>query len=133
MQAMASSLFHVLRFPHQGKIVTVEQLSLFTSSSSDGNVPFVEHTSIPYESVGARLFKDPALMGVFSLPPPNISPIRMISVRSDPWILPPTNQIESWGDVMPLSPTELNYVEIIYASASFSEPTTSGRALDSYV
>lgn len=67
-------------------------------------MPFVEHTSILYESVGVGIFKDPTLMGVFSLSPPNITPINMISVHFDPWILPPTDQVESWGDVMPLSP-----------------------------
>jgi len=128
---VASSLFHVIHFPHQGKIVIVDQLSFF-ASSSEGNVPFVEHTSIPYESVGAGLFKDPALMGVFSLPPPNIAPINMISVRSDPCVLPPTDQVESWGDEMLLSPAELNYVEIVSASAPPPESAPSSRALDSY-
>ena len=94
MQVVASSLFRVIRFPHQGKIVTVDQLSFF-ASSSEGNVPFMEHTSKSFESVGAGLFKDPALMGVFPLPPPNLAPINMIFVRSDPWVLPPANQIES--------------------------------------
>jgi len=133
MRTVASSLFRVICFPHQGKIIIVDQLSFFTSSSSDGNVPFMEHTSIPCESVGARLFKYPALMGVFSLPPPNITPINMISVRSDPWVLPPVDQIESWGDEMPLSPAELNYVEILFLSAPSPEPTPLSRALDSYI
>jgi len=92
---VASSLFRVLRFPHQGKIITVGQLSFFASSSSNGNVPFVEHTTIPYESMGIGLFKDPALIGVFSLPPPNIAPINMISIRSDAWVVPPVNQVDS--------------------------------------
>jgi len=52
MQAVASSLFCVIRFPHQGKIVTVDQLSFF-ASSSQGNVPFVEHTSKLSETMGA--------------------------------------------------------------------------------
>ncbi len=100
MHAVASSLFRVIRFPHQGKIVMVDQLSFF-ASSSEGNVPFVEHTPVPFESVGAGLFKEPALMGVFSLPPPNLASISMISVRSDPWTLPCIDQIESWGEEMP--------------------------------
>ena len=130
MRAVASSLFHVIRFPHQGKNVTVDQLSFF-ASSSEGNVPFVEHTSIPLESLGARLFKDLTLLGVFSLPPPNVAPINMISVRSNPWILPPTDQIESWGDEMSLSPAELNYVEIVSASIPPPESAFSSRILDS--
>ena len=132
MRVIASSLFHVLRFPHQGKIVIVDQFSFLASSSSDGNVPFVEHTSIPYESVGAGLFKDSALMGVFSLPTPNAAPINMISVHSDPWVLPPADQIESSGDEMPLIPSELNYDEIVSASAPSSDPAPLSRALDLY-
>jgi len=131
MQAVASSLFRVIRFPHQGKIFTIDQLSFF-ASSSEGNVPFVEHTSKSCESVGARLFKDPALMGVFSLPLPNLAPINMISMRSNPWVLPPANQIESWGDMMPLSPTKLNYVEIIAALAPLPKPASSSTVPNSY-
>lgn len=83
--------------------------------------------------MGAGLFKDPALMCVFPLPPPNLASVNMISVRSDPWFLPPTCQIELCGDIMPLSPAELNYIEIVAASTSPSKPTPSSRALDSYV
>ena len=52
MHVMASSLFHMIHFPHQWKNVTVDQLSFFVSSSSDGNVSHVKHSSAPYESVG---------------------------------------------------------------------------------
>lgn len=133
MRAVVSSLFRVLHFHHQGKIITVNQFSFFPSSYSDGNVPFVEHTSVPYESVGVGLFKDPALMGVFSLLPPSITPINMISIRFDPWVLLPVDQVESWGDDMPLSPAELNYVDIISASDLSSEPAPSSKDLYAYV
>jgi len=132
MCVVALSLFRVLFFPHQGKIVMVDQLS-FTSSSSYGNVLFVEHTSIPYESVGAGVFKYPALMGNFSLPPPSVASINMISTHFDPWVIRPFDQVDSWGEVMPLSPAELNYVEIISASISSSESTPLSRSLDAYV
>jgi len=133
MQAVASSLFRIIRFPHQGKIVTVDQLSFF-ASSSEGNVPFVEHTSRSCENVGVELFKDPALMGVFPLPPPTLASINMIYVHSDPWVLPPTDQIESRGDIMSLSPVELNYIEIVAALAPPpSKPAPLSKALDSYV
>lgn len=56
------------------------------------------------------LFKDPTLMGVFSLPPPNVTSINMISTHFDPWVIPPVDQVDSWGEVMSLSPFELNYV-----------------------
>jgi len=59
------TLFRVLCFPHEGKIVIVDQLAFFSSSSSNGNVPYVGNTDIPYESVGAGLFKDSTLMEIF--------------------------------------------------------------------
>jgi len=74
----------VIRFPHQGKILTVDQISFFASSSSDGNVPYVKHIGAPYESVGEGIFKDPTLMGIFTLPHPHVSSANMISVKSDP-------------------------------------------------
>ena len=65
----------------------VDQLYFFSSGSSNDNVPYMGNTEIPYESVGAGLFKDSALMGNFTLPPPNVTSINMISVSMDPWII----------------------------------------------
>lgn len=59
IHVVASSLFHVLRFPHQGKIFTVDQLSFFSSSTSDGNVPYMKHIDAAYESVGAGFLNIP--------------------------------------------------------------------------
>ena len=84
MHVVASSLFCMIQFPHQGKIVIVDQFSFFASSSSDGNVPYVKHTSAPYDSVGAGIFKDSSLMGIFPLPPPRVSFVNMISIKFDP-------------------------------------------------
>lgn len=120
MHVVASFIFHVIHFPHQGKIVTVDQLSFFASTSSDGNVPCVKPTGAPYESVGERIFKDPALMDIFLLTPPHVASFNMISVKSDPWVIPSPDLVDTWGKVMLLSPTEINYVEIISASPSVS-------------
>jgi hypothetical protein len=86
MIVVVSSVFRVLRFLHQGKIVTIDQLAFCTpnlGSNAGSNVPFVDETQQSYMSVGARMFKDYSLMGLFQLlsPPPsmNISPINMIS------------------------------------------------------
>ena len=133
MNVVVSSIFHVLRFPHQGKNVMGDQLSFFASSSLDGNVPYMKHTGAPYESVGVGIFKDPTLMGIFPLPPPHVASVNMISVKSDPWVIPSPNLVDTWGDFMPLSPAEINYVEIILASASV--PTihiASSTSLDTY-
>jgi len=92
-----SSLFHVLHFPHEGKIFTVDQLYFFSSNSLNGNVPYVRNTKIPYESVGTCLFKDSTLMGTFTLPPLNVTSVNMISVSIDPRIILTLDQIDSFG------------------------------------
>ena len=43
---VVSSLFRMLRFPHEGKIVTIDQLSFFSFGSSKDNVPYVGNTEI---------------------------------------------------------------------------------------
>jgi len=113
MLCVTSTLFRLLKFPHEGRILTVDQLSFFTSSSKK-NVPYVD--KIPtLESMGPRLFKDPTLMGIFPLPPPNTIQVNMISRSNDPWIIPSPKQFDSFGDSMPLSPVvssppQVNYV-----------------------
>jgi hypothetical protein len=47
MTAVVSSVFRVLHFPHQGKIITIDQLAFFTpdlGSNVGSNVPFVGDT-----------------------------------------------------------------------------------------
>jgi len=78
MSCVMSSLFRVLRFPHEGKIVMVDQLYFFTSISSNANVPYVGNTEIPYESVFTGIFKESALMGTFTIPPPHVNSVNMI-------------------------------------------------------
>jgi len=69
-------------------------------------------------NVGARMFKDPSLMGIFHLPPPSptttISPINMIFVVTngslgfvDPWVVAHYEDVESYGESMPLIAIEI--------------------------
>jgi hypothetical protein len=91
------------------------------------NIPLVNSHAEP-ELIGAGLFKDPCLMGVF--PPPVsdafISPINMISsvgtFVGDPWLLPSPAEAEKYGDTMPLSPAEKTYSAIQSESVSPSYP-----------
>lgn len=78
MFCMVSSFFCVLYFPHEGKIITIDQLAFFSSGSLNGNVPYMGNTNIPYESMGAGLFKDSPSMGAFSLPPLHVASVNMI-------------------------------------------------------
>ena len=133
MHAVASSLFCMICFPHQGKIVTIDQLSFFASSSSDGNVSYVKQTGAPYESVGAGLFKYSTLVDIFSLPPPHVASVNMISVKSDPWVITASDLVDTWGEVMPFSPAEVNYMEIVSAlNFSSSDSHMSKTSFDTY-
>jgi hypothetical protein len=125
MRAVVSTLFYVLRFPHQGKVVTVDQIAFFNADTRMGNVPFIENTPSGYENVGVGLLKDLSLMGTFPIPPPSnipspsVASINMIStvprelpVSADPWIVPDPGDHVRFGDIMPLSPVESAYQAI---------------------
>jgi hypothetical protein len=100
MHAVMSTLFRIVHFPHQGKVVTVDQLAFFNSDTRTNNIPFIAKTPPGYENVGVGLLKDSTLMGTFPIPPPDIPPplvasINMISTSvhethssSDPWLIP---------------------------------------------
>jgi hypothetical protein len=80
----------------------IDQLEFCTpdlGSNAGSNVPFVGDTMQPAMNIGAGMFKDPSLMGIFPLPPPSptatITPINMISSSTsgslgsfDPWVVP---------------------------------------------
>ena len=71
MQAVASSMFRVVSFPHNGKIVTIDQMSfknLPPNALSGASVPKVEHSQPATGSVGVGMY--PSLMGTFSCSAP---------------------------------------------------------------
>lgn len=84
MTVVVSSVFWLIKFPHNGKIITIDQLTYFSSDPASSEIiQHVGKTTIPYMDVGVGLIKDSGLLGAFSFPPPNVSPptttIRMIS------------------------------------------------------
>jgi hypothetical protein len=122
MHIVVSTLFHVIHFPHQGKVVTVDQLAFFNSNTRTSNVPFIAKTPSGYENVEVGLLKDSSLMGTFPIPPPpdiphpSVASINMIStvphelpMSIDPWIVPNPRDHTHFSDVMPLSPVESAY------------------------
>ena len=67
MQAVASSLFHVVCFPFNGKIVTIDQMTFKNPSvtaSSGASILIFEHSQPTTGSVGVGMY--PSLMGSFS-------------------------------------------------------------------
>jgi hypothetical protein len=131
MRAVVSTFFRVVRFPHQEKVVTVDQLAFFNANTHVGNVPFIAKTPPGYENVGVGLLKDSSLMGSFPIPPPPdlprpfIASINMIStaphelsVSVDPWVVPDLGDHVRFGNVMSFSPVESAYQAIQSASPS---------------
>jgi hypothetical protein len=121
MCAVVSTLFHVVHFPHQGKVITINQISFFNSDTHTGNIPFIAKTPLGYENVGVGLLKDSLLLGTFPIPPPDVphsyvASINMIStlihgtlVSQDPWMVPEPIDHLCYSDKMPLSPVESAY------------------------
>jgi hypothetical protein len=74
MNTIVSLVFRVLRFHHQGKIVTIDQLALCTldpGSNKGSSVLFLGDTHQSYMHVGVGMVKHTSLMGFF--PSPTIS------------------------------------------------------------
>jgi len=125
MEVMFSTYFRMIAFPHQGGIVSLDQLTFFsTYSQVIGSIPLVAESLQPYQHVGIGLLKDSYLMGNFTLPPPDISnlvaSIDIISsstIQVDPWIVLDSSNIESFGDHMSLNTIEFEY-EAIYSAYS---------------
>jgi hypothetical protein len=132
MNVVASSVFQCVQFPHQGKIVTVDQLDFCTPDAhapTTNNIPFLGDHKITYESIGVGFLKDSSLMGTFPTPLPStthhIATIDMISTTtyqslesSNPWIVPNPLEFDVLGDTMPLSLAEMSYVAIQSTSPS---------------
>ena len=115
---VVSSIFRLIKFPHQGRIVTIDQLTYFSSDPACTEIiQHVGKTTIPYKDVGVGLIKYSSWLGTFAIPPPNVSPsvatIHMILSDSvmfdDPWIVPSESELDSIDGMMPLSPFELAY------------------------
>jgi hypothetical protein len=144
MTVVSSLVFLCVQFPHQGKIVIVNQLDFCTPDAhapATNNIPFLGDHKITCESVSVGLLKDSSLMGTFPTPLPptthHISTVDMISTTdfqylesSDPWIVPSPLEFNALGDTMPLSPVKTLYVVVQSTSPSLGDQHL--LALESY-
>jgi hypothetical protein len=124
MHAIVSTLFCVIRFPHQNFSFTIDQLSFFSSDSRTCNFPFIAKMPPSHENVGVGLLKDSLSMGTFPIPPPDSPPPFVASINMtsttigktpesyDPWLVPSFDDYLFYGDIMHLSPVELVYQAI---------------------
>jgi hypothetical protein len=70
MQAMVATVFWVLLFPHEDRIVTIDQLYFSRPDPSLGMsaVSIIDNTQPSVVNIGVGLC--PSLMGIFDYPPP---------------------------------------------------------------
>jgi hypothetical protein len=128
MQVVATTVFRVLLFPHEGRIVTIDQLSFSSPDLALGpsTVPMIDNPQPGVINVGVGLC--PSLMGTFDKQPPHddikfisnhhkVDIFQVLSFRTtyleDPWILPspsaPMDETGHPGMSMPLSTAEVGY------------------------
>jgi hypothetical protein len=87
MKAVASSIFITIMFPHNGKIVTIDQVTHYEpnpSASLDNMLPLI-HTNqdvYPLIEMGPGIFKDPSLLGTYHGAPPLLPPSQVCGVSS---------------------------------------------------
>jgi hypothetical protein len=68
MKEVASSIFRTIMFPHNGKIVTIDQVSHYEpnpSANLDNILPLIHtnHDTYPLVEMGPGISKDPSLLG----------------------------------------------------------------------
>ena len=72
MVAVVSTYFCAIAFPFRGGITVIDQIAFFSNSSqATGSTPLIHRNPLSLQSVGVGLFKDPSLMGTFTLPSPS--------------------------------------------------------------
>jgi hypothetical protein len=141
MQVMVATVFQVLLFPHEGRIVTIDQLSFSRPNPYLGasTVPLIDNPQPGVFNVGVGLC--PSLMGTFDYPPPhddikfisNHHKVEIFQLSSfcmtyfeDSWILPsPSTTMDETRHSsmpMPLSTAKVAYSLVQQASAN-TDPT----------
>jgi hypothetical protein len=144
MHAVVATVFWVLLFPHEGRIMTIDQLSFSRPDPSSGasTVPMIDNPQPDIVNVGVGLC--PPLMGTFDYPPPS-NDVKMISVVPDQpkaeifqvssfcttyfndlWTLPsPSTTMEGTGHPWHVHALVRDRSCILYCPASFSRPRSN--------
>jgi hypothetical protein len=127
MKAVASSVFRTMMFPHNGKIITIDQVSHYEpnpSSNIDNILPLI-HTNpeaYPLIEMGPGIFKDPSLLGNYHGAPPLLHPSNQVCV-----VLSKGTDIE---DTLPPKEASLIYdVPLIIELLPHEPPTNSSTPL----
>jgi hypothetical protein len=88
MKAVASSIFRTIMFPHNRKIVIIDQVSHYepNPSANLNNILPLIHTNkdaYPLVEMGPGIFKDPSLLGTYHGAPPLLPPNQVCVISSN--------------------------------------------------
>jgi len=92
-------VFRTVQFPHQGQIVTIDQLSFCNPDISTNNtntIPLLGQAKSHFEDIGVGLLKDSPIIGVFLEVLGPFSTVNMIA-SNDPWLIPSPSEMETIG------------------------------------
>jgi hypothetical protein len=111
MKAVASSVFRTIMFPHNGKIVTVDQVTHYEpnpSANLDNILPLIlsNNDVYPLIEMGPGIFKDPSLLGTYHGAPPLLPPSQVCIVSSKETIqedVSPPQEASVIPDVSPVA------------------------------
>jgi hypothetical protein len=83
MKTVASSIFRMMMFPHNGKIIAIDQVSHYEpnpSANIDNILPLIHttHDTYPLIEMGLKIFKDPSLLGTYNGAPLLLHPSNQV-------------------------------------------------------
>ena len=74
MTVVTSTVLRTVKFPHLGRIITIDQIDFCTldvTTSMANNIPMLGQSPPSYQSIGVGMLKDSSLMGIFLSTPPS--------------------------------------------------------------
>jgi hypothetical protein len=133
MKGVAYSVFQTMMFPHNGKIVTIDQVSHYDpnlTANLDNILPLI-HTNqdaYPLVEIDPGIFKDPSLLGMYHGAPPLLHPANQVCVISSNRThiedaLPPQEasvipDVPIVAEPLPLEPLAHSLTSIVHESTS---------------
>jgi hypothetical protein len=87
MKAIASSIFQTMMFPHNGNIITIDQVSHYEHNPSANidkilSLIHTSHDAYPLIKMGRGIFKDPSLLGTYHGAPLLLHPSNQVCIVS---------------------------------------------------
>jgi hypothetical protein len=109
MKAVASSVIRTIMFPHNRKIVTIDQVTHYEpnpSASLDNILPLIHanYEVYPLIEMGPGIFKDPSLFGTYHGAPPLLPPSQVCVVSSKETLQEDTHPPQEASVIPDISP-----------------------------